>query len=106
MERTAQSRVQPSAWELEVESMRGPGWTGHGVAAVRLSGGLGHDLDLRDGPRPLADGGAHAVGAGVATADDDDVLARGQDGLVVRDDVTGHAAVGLAQEVHGEVDAR
>ncbi len=74
------------------------------VAAV---GRLGQDLQLRHGNGALADGRAHAVAARVAAADHDHVLALGGEhgplagGLVV----AGHAAVLLAEEVHGEVYA-
>ena len=40
---------------------------------------FGHDLKLRDGGAAVTDAGADAVGAGVATADDDDVLPVGGD---------------------------
>ncbi len=49
-------------------------------ALVRARGGrLGQQLELDDRRRALADRVAHAVGAGVAAADDDDVLALGAD---------------------------
>ncbi len=56
----------------------------HGEGRPRLVGGAllarpGHDLQLGDGDGALAVGGADAVGAGVAAADDDDVLALGGD---------------------------
>ena len=38
---------------------------------------LGHDLELMDAGGLVAVGSAEAVGAGVAAADDDDVLAGG-----------------------------
>ena len=38
---TDHSRAQPSAWELEVDNMAGPGCVGHGVPGVRPSGGRG-----------------------------------------------------------------
>ena len=49
--------------------------------------------------------GAQAIGAGVAAADDDDVLVAGRDELAVVDRVAGHAPVLHGQELHGEVDA-
>jgi hypothetical protein len=52
----------------------------------------------------VADGGAHAVGAGVATADDDDIFAFGGDEVAVGALVENCFGVGT-QEVHCEVDA-
>src|SRR5690606_20691735 len=49
--------------------------------------------------------GADAVRAGVAAADDDDVLALGEDRLDVGERLVGDAPVLLGQEFHGEVDA-
>ncbi len=46
---------------------------------VLLFGRLRHDLELRHRGRALAERRADAVRAGVAAADDDDVLARGED---------------------------
>ncbi|OIQ88657.1 hypothetical protein GALL_294800 [mine drainage metagenome] len=51
----------------------------------------------------MAVAGAHAVGAGVAAADDDDVLAGGHD--LALELVAGVDLVLLRQELHGEVDA-
>ena len=56
--------------------------------------------------RALAVGGAEAVGAGVAAADDDDVLARGGDELLVGDLVALAATVLQRQVLHREMDAR
>ena len=52
---------------------------GPGVAGLALQRGLGHDLDLSDAAAALAQGGAHAVGAGVAAADHDHVFVLGVD---------------------------
>ena len=46
-----------------------------GCVGARVSGGRGQDLELVDRRRALAVHGAEAVGAGVAAADDHDVLA-------------------------------
>ena len=48
---------------------------GHGLPARPIVRRAGQDLELRDRRRALAMGGAEAVGAGVAAADDHDVLA-------------------------------
>ena len=55
-----------------------------GQQLVLLLGRPRHDLELRDRERALADRGADAVGAGVAAADDHDVLAAGEDRLRCR----------------------
>jgi hypothetical protein len=78
---------------------------GPGQALVFLLRRLVEDLDLGDGPGAVAVGGADAVGAGVAAADDDDVLAVGADEVFVGDIDALHALGVGAQEVHGEVDA-
>src|SRR5690606_40920290 len=62
-----------------------------------------HDLQLGDGARPLAVGGADTVGAGVAAADDDDVLAFRGDGR--SSEVAFLDPVGERQVFHGLVDA-
>src|SRR5690606_16460725 len=64
---------------------------------------LRHDLQLGDGARPLAVGGADTVGAGVAAADDDDVLAFRGDGR--SSEVAFLDPVGERQVFHGLVDA-
>ncbi len=62
-----------------------------------------HDLELMDRLRTLAVGRAEAVGAGVATTDDDDVLAlSGERGFI---EVALLHLVGGRQELHGLVDA-
>ena len=53
------------------------GHCGHGLSAGAGVGGPGQQLELVDRRRALAVDGAEAVGAGVAAADDDDVLALG-----------------------------
>ena len=50
-------------------------------------------------------GGADAVGAGVAAADDEDVLAAGGDAVGGGDVDAGEDAVLLGEELEGEVDA-
>ena len=51
----------------------------------------------------MTDGGAEAVGTGVATTDDDDVLVLGGD--VVHGLYTVHASGRVGQELHREVNA-
>ena len=63
---------------------------------------LGEQLELDDRGGALADRVAHAVGAGVAAADDDDVLVLGADRRVLG---SGHPAVAHVEVVHGEVHA-
>jgi hypothetical protein len=70
---------------------------------VFLLGRLGHELELRHAGRTVAVAGAHAVAAGVAPADDDDVLAGGGDLLFEL--VAGVDLVLLRQELHREMDA-
>src|SRR5271166_5153138 len=64
-----------------------------------------HDLEIGDGERALADGGADAVGAGVAAADHHDVLAGRENRLAAVVAFAAHAPVLLRQELHGEMDA-
>ena len=64
---------------------------------------LGHDLELMDAEGALAVGRAQAVGPGVATADDDHVLALGGDRGRGQQALPDH--VGRLQVVHGPVDA-
>ena len=54
-----------------------------GQHLVLVLGRLRHDLEIGDRQRALADRGADAVGAGVAAADHDDLLAGGEDRLDV-----------------------
>ena len=67
-----------------------------------VGGRLGQQLELDDGRGALADRVADAVRAGVAAADDDDVLALGGDRAVLR---PGDRAVAHVEVVHREVDA-
>lgn len=69
-------------------------------ALVRL---LRHDLQHGHVLRALTDGGAEAVGTGVATTDDDDVLVLGGD--VVHGLYAVHASGRVGQELHREVNA-
>src|SRR3954447_21404809 len=71
------------------------------VGAVRRR--FGQQLELRDRRRLLAVRVAEAVGAGVAAADDHDVLAGRADRLGRRV-VAGHEAVALLEVLHREVD--
>ena len=50
-----------------------------GVVGLAVLGRLGVDLELVDAPGPLAVDRPQAVGAGVAAADDDDVLVPGRE---------------------------
>ena len=50
-------------------------------------------------------GGADAVGAGVAAADDEDVLVVGGDAVGLRELDAGEDAVLLGEQFEGEVDA-
>ena len=65
-----------------------------------------HDFELGHGQRALPDRGADAVGAGVAAADDDDMLRAGEDRLVALHRLAADAAILLRQEFHREMDAR
>ena len=65
-------------------------------------GRSGHDLELVHRHRALPVGGAEAVGAGVASADDDDPLALGGDGRRVEVALLHPVAPG--QELHGLMD--
>ena len=104
--KTLQRRSQPSSCDEEVRMILRP--VRPGGLVVAALGRLGQDLQLRHGDGALADRRAHAVAARVAAADHDHVLALGGEhglplprGLVV----AGHAAVLLAEEVHGQVHA-
>ena len=100
---TAKSRSAPSSWLEEVRSFKRPVRPGEQlVLGLRRHR---HDLELGDLERALADRGADAVRAGVAAADDHDLLAGGEDRLVRADRLAGHAPVLLRQEVHREVNA-
>src|SRR5262249_50842037 len=71
--------------------------------AVARLGRLRQQLELVDALRALAVRRAEAVGAGVAAAEDDDVLPGRED--LVADLVTRDLLVLLRQEFHREVDA-
>src|SRR4051812_106989 len=75
-----------------------------GLLVGPLVGRLGQDLELHDAAGPLADRVAHAVRAGVAAADDHDVLALGGD-RAGRAAVGGHGAVAHVEVVHRVVHA-
>ena len=53
------------------------------AAVTRMFMAVGEDLELGDAGCAMAERGAHAVGAGVSPADDDDVLALGGDEAAV-----------------------
>ena len=78
---TEKSRSAPSSWLDEVRSFSGQ--SGQVSSLFSCSGRLRHDLEIGHRQRALADRGADAVGAGVAAADHDDVLAVGEDRLDV-----------------------
>ena len=76
-----------------------------GHRSILLHGWLRHHFKLRDAGCPLAPTGANAVGAGIATANDNHMLAVCADlvdalGLEL---VAGIELVLLGQELHGEV---
>ncbi|SIN44166.1 Uncharacterised protein [Mycobacteroides abscessus subsp. abscessus] len=69
---------------------------------------LGHDLELLNTRRTLPVGGAQAVGAGVATTDDDDALALRRDRrltICVHNIIAELHLIGPGQVLHGLVDA-
>ena len=70
-----------------------------------FSGGRGMISSWVTDKRALAVRRADAVGAGVAAADDDDVLAAGEDRHDVAERLVADAPVLLGQELHGEMDA-
>src|SRR5207247_1110720 len=61
--------------------------------------------ELQDTACALPVDGPQAVGAGVAAANDDDVLVRGRDELIVGDLISLTAAILCCQVFHGEMDA-
>ena len=91
------------------------GEVGPGLVFGPAGGRLWEQLELGDGFCVLPVGGADAVGAGVAPADDDDVFSGGEDVAVMAAEpppamgpgsvVSGDAFVLLWEELHGEVDA-
>ena len=74
-----------------------------GRALVALVGRPLVDVELMDRRRSLAVRGAQAVGPGVASSDDDDLLADGVDGRP--GEQPGLHPVGGHEVVHGQVDA-
>ena len=78
---------------------------GPGVAGMSHERRLRHELELRHARRALAVRRAHAVGARIAAADDDDALARREDGARGLGLLAGEAAVLLREELHREVHA-
>ena len=79
---------------------------GHGLVLARRR--LRHDFKLGYGHRALTVRRADAVRSGIAAANDDNVLALGRQGACGRGNglvIAGHAAVLLAEEVHGEMHA-
>ena len=67
--------------------------------------GRGQNLEIGHRQRPLADRGADAIGAGVAAANDDDVLAASEDRVGVICGFAAQPSILLRQEIHGEMDA-
>ncbi len=63
-----------------------------GVGGRPAFGRLGHDLELMDAGASMTVSGAEAVRAGVATADDDHMLARRRDERLVGNLITGDCA--------------
>src|SRR5580692_3408080 len=80
-----------------------PVWPGQRL--VLMLRRLRQNLEVRHRRRSLPERSADAVGAGVAAADDDDVLALGEDRRAVVRRLAADAAVLLRQKIHGEVDA-
>ncbi len=75
---------------------------GPGIVGGAVLRGLGENLDLQEALAAVTHGGADAVRAGVAAADDDDVAAGGEDGAgaVVAEDGLGVGGEILHREVH------
>src|SRR6266702_3080712 len=68
-------------------------------------GWLGHDLELVDTLRALAQAGSQTIGAGVATTEDDDMFTLRQNFERRIEHIAFAAAILLWQKLHGEVDA-
>ena len=87
------SRTPPSSWAEETRKTFDH--CGQGLSGVALVGRAGDDLELVDArAQPWRCDGAQAVGAGVAAADDDHVLAVGGDERARRcTESPAHAAV-------------
>ena len=81
------------------------GHWGHGLSAARRSGGRGRISSWATLLRAVADGGADAVGAGVAAADDHDVPPLRGDVLAVPEAGVEQALRVGGEELHGQVDA-
>ena len=81
------------------------GQRGHGVERRTLVGRHRQELELVHRSRALAVAGAEAIGAGVAAADDDHVLAGGEDRLRPGTRIALVAPVLLRQELHREMNA-
>ena len=84
------------------EDVRPGGPGGLGGAVV---GRAREELPLLHAEGAVAVHGAEAVGAGIATAEDDDALAGGGDDLALGEVVAGEELVLRGEEVHREVDA-
>ena len=80
------------------------GHSGHGLSLARSIGRAREDFHLHQALAAVAHGRADAVGAGVAAADDHDILAFGGDEVAVLVAVQEAAGV-VGQEIHGEMDA-
>ena len=94
-------RSPPSSCALATSNRVGN--VGQGWWPARSDGRLLADRQGGHGRGLVAVRGAEAVGAGVAAAEDDHVLARGVD--LVLHGLPRHHAVGRHEVVHGEVDA-
>ena len=80
------------------------GHSGHGVERRALCRRHRHDLELMHGRRLLPMRRAQAIRARIAAADDDHVLAGGEN-LVSAPRSPAHALVLLRQKIHREMDA-
>jgi hypothetical protein len=77
-----------------------------GPRILRILGafdGAGHDLNLSHALAALTMGGTNAVGASVATTNDEDIFALGCDALILAELHTSEDAVLLREQVEGEV---
>ena len=75
---------------------------GQGLCGERLVRRARDDLELMNALAAMAVHRAQAVGAGVAAADDDHVLAVGRDEVLLINRVAGAAAVLTGQVIHRE----
>src|SRR5438105_5022337 len=94
----ASAALRPSA----IAHTTSDGPRGRGRARI---GGLGQQLELRDGTRSLAVAGAQAIRAGIAAANDHHALAGGENGFGSGNGVAFAAPVLLGQKVHREMNA-